>query len=209
MVVSRPLPGLKQGSSISIRSTLANHHQQQTCTTHIDIRSQWRDDGELSLLQYLPQGLGKEDKQPSSLSLSFSQAPDQLTSLGREESHFRLDLNDDTPKESPKEIKPIFSIDMSKALDNDDTASANDDDDDDTLMSSEGTILSLTVPEKINIDCDLIHGGSITIHNKVEGDICLRTTNGDIVVNKLRGHSIDIEALGKGNTIFSLSLIHI
>jgi hypothetical protein len=67
--------------------------------------------------------------------------------------------------------------------------------------------LFLEVPEKVNIECDLLLGGSIFIHSKVEGDIRLMTTNGDIHVKKLRGHSIDIEAQGPYNSIFSSDLL--
>lgn len=73
-------------------------------------------------------------------------------------------------------------------------------------MVSEASLF-LEVPEKVNIECDLLLGGSIFIHNKVEGDIRLLTTNGDIHVKKLRGHSIDIEAQGPNNSIFSSDLL--
>jgi hypothetical protein len=66
---------------------------------------------------------------------------------------------------------------------------------DKTVQPSEST-LSLQVPEKINLDCNLLQGGSISIDSKVEGDVRLRTTNGTVHVKKLRGHSITIETQG-------------
>ena len=56
------------------------------------------------------------------------------------------------------------------------------------------TTLTLQIPEKLNLLCDLSpHGGSISITGKVEGDAELITANGDISVTKLRGHKIHLE----------------
>lgn len=76
-----------------------------------------------------------------------------------------------------------------------------------TESASTATALALDVPEKLNLDCDLQNGGTISIHNKIEGDIRLRTMGGDIVVKRLRGHIIDIEARGEGAHIFSEELL--
>ena len=71
-----------------------------------------------------------------------------------------------------------------------------------------GTYLTLQVPEKLNLICELVHGngsdsrggGSITIEQKLEGDVKLLTQNGDIRVTKLRGHSIELCSTGEGNS---------
>jgi hypothetical protein len=55
---------------------------------------------------------------------------------------------------------------------------------------------TLTVPEKLNLDCELEHGGSITIHSKLEGDVRLFTTGGSLTVKKVRGHILHLEATG-------------
>lgn len=52
-----------------------------------------------------------------------------------------------------------------------------------------------------------LHYSSISIHNKIEGDIRLFTKNGDVRVKKLRGHVIDIQAQGVGNTIYASDLL--
>jgi len=53
--------------------------------------------------------------------------------------------------------------------------------------------LTLDVPDKINIECDLTQGGSIFIESKIEGDVRLKTAHGNISVSKLRGHNIELE----------------
>jgi hypothetical protein len=63
--------------------------------------------------------------------------------------------------------------------------------------------LVVDVPEKINLECDLLEGGSITIDNKIEGDVRLWTSQGIVHVKKLRGHVIDIVA----STIFASQLL--
>ena len=67
--------------------------------------------------------------------------------------------------------------------------------------------MEVTVPEKVNLDCDLTQGGSVVIQDKIEGDIRIQTTDGNISVKKLRGHVINIQALGIGNSICSSDLL--
>ena len=59
--------------------------------------------------------------------------------------------------------------------------------------------LIATIPEKSNLTCQLLgnsntcgDGGDINIDNKLEGDIHLSTTKGNITVSKLRGHNITL-----------------
>jgi hypothetical protein len=52
--------------------------------------------------------------------------------------------------------------------------------------------LTAWVPEKINLTCNLLEGGTISIDKKIEGDIHLFTKDGDVTVTKLRGHGVSI-----------------
>lgn len=54
-----------------------------------------------------------------------------------------------------------------------------------------GTYITIQIPEKTNLVCQL-QSGSITVKNKVEGDVHLSTGHGDIRVQKLRGHTIQL-----------------
>jgi hypothetical protein len=73
--------------------------------------------------------------------------------------------------------------------------------------SSSYVVVRLQVPEKLNLTCELLYqeddrserDSSITVHGKIEGDVKLQISNGDIVVSKLRGHSIHLETGGRGN----------
>ena len=68
------------------------------------------------------------------------------------------------------------------------------DEENEHITSSQRSVqLDVTVPEKVNIDCNLGHGGSILIKNKIEGDVQLKTADGTVHVDKLRGHNISIE----------------
>jgi hypothetical protein len=55
------------------------------------------------------------------------------------------------------------------------------------------TTLTIQIPEKTNIICNLSQGGNISIFGKVEGDAELLTAHGDIRVDKLRGHLIKLQ----------------
>lgn len=219
---TRPLPELKQGSTISIRSNIQQ--------TNLSIRSKWKDDGLMSLMQKL--GPGSKESE-----LTIRNEKDRTTSLGRAESHVSIQLN---PKGTSSEgivsdwdsnrdlkkgnvEKQVIFDDGSILLDSDNWSSppsglrrmeyhggithiTKDKVEESNDAVSEASLF-LEVPEKVNIECDLLLGGSIFIHNKVEGDIRLLTTNGDVHVKKLRGHSIDIEAQGPNNSIFSSDLL--
>jgi hypothetical protein len=72
--------------------------------------------------------------------------------------------------------------------------------DDDELAVT--TVLTVRVPEKLNLSCDLQRmsgsevtggGGSISVRGKLEGSVSLRTCRGgSISVTKLRGHTIEL-----------------
>lgn len=211
---SRHLTSLKQGSTISVKSKVAN--------THLTIRPQWRDDGFLSVLK----SVGRESE--DSL-FKISEQSASLTSLGREEAHLLLELlpysylsNDPTSdKFFPIEDQDTTVIldDASTVPDSDRPGFSRHDLQDGIVFDTKGSPalghvpgntsskIALEVPEKVNIDCDLEDGGSISIEGKIEGDIRLRTKNGNIFLKKARGHIIDIEAQGSGNMIFASDLV--
>lgn len=57
------------------------------------------------------------------------------------------------------------------------------------------SILIATVPEKCNLTCHL-ERGDIDITSKLEGDANLSTSDGNISVSKLRGHSVSLSTEG-------------
>lgn len=67
--------------------------------------------------------------------------------------------------------------------------------------------LTAVIPEKCNIACELLEGGDVVIDKKVEGDVSVKTVDGDVRVNKLRGHQISISAQGVDNTILATDLL--
>jgi hypothetical protein len=72
--------------------------------------------------------------------------------------------------------------------------------------SSTGSVsLEARVPEKVNFSCHLEQGGTIQIDKKLEGDVDLSTTDGDILLNKIRGYQISLQA-PKG-TIYASDLL--
>ncbi|KAL3919311.1 MAG: hypothetical protein SGARI_007238, partial [Bacillariaceae sp.] len=93
---------------------------------------------------------------------------DKMTSIGREATH----------------VSMVFQGDIEGGTDKDSPSS---------LATPTAT---LTVPEKLNLDCELEEGGSITIKNKLEGDVRLITTDGSITVKKIRGHILSLKASG-------------
>jgi hypothetical protein len=63
------------------------------------------------------------------------------------------------------------------------------------------------IPEKSNLKCLLLEGGgNITINTKIEGDVTCRTSDGNIIVEKLRGHDIYLHAEST-NLIFASGLL--
>lgn len=67
-------------------------------------------------------------------------------------------------------------------------------------------ILTIQTPESTNLDIEIV-SGDIHVRGKVEGDVQLKTGDGDIVVNKLRGHVVCLENEGMGNLIHASSLL--
>ena len=166
------LPTLTQGSTISIKCTAEN--------CNVLIRSKWRDDGELRLLQ--------STTTASPVGLKLSQQDDQQTSLGRQESHLLIELiNGGVPT--------IDTIEYDSETNQEGDAQRDE------------LSLTLEIPEKTNIDCNLSRGGSVAIQGKIEGDVRIRVVDGDVTVQKLRGHSIDIQLNGSGNKLYASDLL--
>jgi hypothetical protein len=168
----RALPTLHQGSTISIRCAVDK--------SHVLIRSKWRDDGEIFLVQNTVRG--------SPIGFNISQQAHQHTSLGRPESHLLVELisaDPSMPGTIPYDSESYQEI----------------------IVQSEGVSLTLEVPEKINIDCDVSIGGSVKIEGKIEGDVRVRVVDGDVHVQKLRGHLIDIQLLGASCSLYASDLL--
>jgi len=195
--LSHPLPYLKQGSTLAIRSHLR---------TDLRIRSHWRDDGQLSFAQrkIAPQSFDNNDGDENDAyhdSFAFillSRNEDKTTSLGRTDPHISIDVLDkhgmeqfsmnDNGSDDDAATKLLLSSPLDKTK-NDSEEVAGDDD----LKDQESCCLTLDVPDKINIECDLTQGGSIFVEGKIEGDVRLKTAQGNISVSKLRGHNIKLE----------------
>lgn len=71
-------------------------------------------------------------------------------------------------------------------------------------LKAPGIYLTIQVPEKVNLACALDNVGSITITDKIEGDVQLRV-NGDIRVKRLRGNTLQLK--NGPNEIYVASLL--
>ncbi len=195
----RVLSTLQQGSTISVRSTVAQ--------PNIFIKSSWRDDGVVSMIHRLKE-------QDSRIGLYVSMLSDKSTSMGRDESHVLVELTEDGGEiamaghvSATLSMKRIDEGIHSRICLESEIINNVEDSSEYVMGCSEEITLVMELPEKINIDCDLSGGGSVTINNKIEGDVRIKTTNGNISIQKLRGHSIEIAAAGPGNTIYSSDLL--
>lgn len=182
-VLTRSLPYLKQGSTLSIRSQLQ---------TDVRIRSHWRDDGKLSFTQQkrvLDNITGIHTDHNLSGSVLISRNKDKMTSLGREDPHVSIHVLEDDGVEAlePNEDDGSTIRHETEQLPLPPPTSTAEE------GEEEANYLTLDVPDKINIDCDLTEGGSIFVESKIEGDVRLKTIQGNISVQKLRGHIIDLE----------------
>jgi hypothetical protein len=108
---------------------------------------------------------------------------DKRTSLGRDEAHVSIRLDADRASDGH-----VFADDDKIALTSTDYSSSSD-----NLDRVEFPTLTLDVPDKINLDCDLTKGGSIALENKIEGGVRLKMHHRTIMVKKVRGHTIDFE----------------
>jgi len=175
-ILTRPLPYLKQGSTLSIRSQLQ---------TDLRIRSHWRDDGQLSFLQQIR--VPQDCDRTASGQILLSRNDDKRTSLGREDPHVSIDVLNrlGVEQHTTGERSDTNSTKILLPLPEPTTAEAGEEE--------EGNLLTIDVPDKINLDCDLTEGGSVFVENKIEGDVRIKTARGNISVKKLRGHHIELE----------------
>ncbi|KAG7351265.1 hypothetical protein IV203_010625 [Nitzschia inconspicua] len=182
---SYPLSYLQQGSTLSIRS-MAPH-------TNLLIRPQWRNDGCLSFDQRYHNKEMRNDDNILPWNLYVSKEQDKITSMGRPEAQISilLSLENDVnmTQEDHAEVTQSIPIEEEKIKEDDVHASGQQNHDLDGNPN-----LTIDVPEKLNLECELPHGGSIRIQDKIEGDVRLWTSSGSVHVKKLRGHAIDIVA---------------
>lgn len=213
--LSQSLPYLKQGSTLNISS--------EKVRTHLRIKSQWRDDGQFSFEQrrrkiapLLSDKIGNANltrsnnfNNDSFASIFLTKHEDKVTSLGRADPHVSINVLDQ------HETEQLAHIDDGSNASNDNATKwllssflVDEDKDYDDFFSGEeqrdgeSCCLTLDVPDKINIECDLTRGGSIIVEGKIEGDVSLKTAQGNISVSKIRGHNIEIITglmeIGKG-----------
>ena len=177
-LIRRALPKLRQGSTLEIRASIA---------AHLVLQPAWRDYGEACLEQTTSASL---------VDMTVRQNQEnRMTSMGRLASHVSIDLkknranrkHDDVVIDSPAEQLPPNP--------NEETTNKQ--------LSHEEATLTVQIPEKLNLICHLTAGGSIWVTSKVEGDAELTTTNGDIVVRKLRGHRIHLQNHHPSNVIWA------
>ena len=195
------LPRLQQGTTLSFRSTLP--------ITQLRIESGWRDDGHVDLEQIQPSPQAQ---------LIVRQDETTKTSLGREMAHVSIvlqaddvtDASEDLPPSSsslphtkPKPVDKVILDDGSIVPDSEDLKKEPRVEyydgmahlkDSSTEHENAATYVTVQVPEQVNLECNLEGGGSIVIPNKIEGDVTLLTTSGDVRVSKLRGHKLQLEA---------------
>ena len=175
------LPRLKQGSTLSFRSDISNPKGNGP-PCHVTIQSQWRDDGDVSWSTTSTGGTCSEQFEVVKL-----EERDSDNSGGGDGGSSK---DGDTLVTSIGREEPFVAL----KLKNGHTGP----------ISSAPVQVSFNVPEKVNLDIDLRGGGgSITIKGKIEGDIRLCTTNGNIVATKLRGHKIDLAIANKGTVFVS------
>jgi hypothetical protein len=140
-----------------------------------------------------------DDAYPPSWHLLVSKEQDKVTSMGRSEVHVSILLSSQEKEidveNGNNHTVTIAQLQEEKIIDNDATDLSKE--------SLPNPTLVVDVPEKINLECNLLEGGSITIDNKIEGDVRLHTQQGLVQVKKLRGHAIDIVA----TTIFAAQLL--
>lgn len=145
-----------------------------------------------------------------------SEEDDKITSLGRSESHVSIRLE---PTLEATTVESILSRAKSTAQEGggdegpfeykegDVEVMAWLTSEDDHHCDGERDSVTLVVPEKVNIVCELERGGSIDVTNKLEGDARLMTTDGDIRVKKLRGYTVDLETRSTGSIIYATDLL--
>jgi len=98
-----------------------------------------------------------------------------------------------TPVENVTEIPPEASrVDYYDGIAHVQSKKKKNVDENTKSNQTPGIYLNVRVPEKVNLVCDIQNGGSISVLDKIEGDVRLRV-DGDICVKKLRGNTIELK----------------
>jgi hypothetical protein len=225
---SVPLKGLQQGSTLSIRSNLSE-------PMHLLLKPEWRDNGHAELKQVFSKNssvaeaqmnIKQEGDQMTSLGRMASHVSLLLEPLSPTTDETHNDAAKDLDLDQPGIPYSKPTLPDKVILDNGTIFPDSDEfspppegkrrveyHDGITHVTSDGQVeepgifLTVQMPEKVNLVCELHHGGSITIAGKVEGDIRLYTADGDLSVAKLRGHTVDLESQGTNNVIFVKDLV--
>jgi len=187
-----PLLTLKQGCTLRILGS-------KRINLNVRIKSEWRDDTLLQLDQSLPtlseiEKFNDEQGSPCYYGENVSQ-----------EAHMDVQLQKNVETSMKrKALMATVRVGLKKHNIEPPPSSTKDDGTTNQTLSSTKRyppprlVLTALIPEKMNVACELQGFGSISVENKVEGDINLKTKAGDIVVSKLRGHNVILDAGGKG-----------
>lgn len=202
--------------------------------TRLHIVPEWRDDGHLSLTQWMDTG-------DTEAEVTVTHESDKMTSIGRTASHLSVciypqesametDKNDDKGSGKTSQEIETFLRGVDEPMVITDNGELEPDSEEwhgsnvrrveysdgithvsptesPTPQKEPSLTLTAVIPEKCNVSCELLQGGAIVIDKKVEGDAFLTTTDGNVSVNKLRGHEIFISAKGTKNTILATDLL--
>jgi len=220
---SVPLKGLQQGSTLTIRSNLPG-------PTHVVLKPEWRDNGHADLKQVFSKGSTSKEinlvvQQEEDHMTSMGRMASHVTLLLEEQipTEQATPVHGDSSKEHvihhttvkptdkvmlddgtivpdsdefsppPKGTKRVEYPDGVAHVTQVDAAGEHDE---------SGTFLTVQMPEKVNVTCELSQGGTITIAGKVEGDVKLFTADGDMVSRLNRIQS----SLQNSNQLTFLSL---
>jgi hypothetical protein len=230
---SVPLHRLKQGSTLSIKSHIEGA---AALETRVVVQPEWRDDGHAELVQkqtlsssdvnrHVADMIVKQNEKDVSITLQWRQptaVSDELMieTTGQKQAEQYMDVI--LPHALPQQpvdrvilddgtVRPLqeWQYDDSdfQRVNYSDGAAHIKQRDCSENESPTGVYLNVQVPEKVNLVCDLPHGGSCTVTGKVEGNVKLSTSEGDIRVTKLRGHTIDLQANSTGSAIYASTLL--
>ncbi len=184
---------LPQNSNLTIRTQKqVPPSRSPAVNVNVQIIPEWRDDGHVTLEQYMPHHRSESDSHDHSDAQTLLHAEDRPERETAEEHEHhdwgvRVDVEDQSGKNGLTNVDILV----------DHKASKNEDGD--IHMN-----LIAKVPEKCNVTCHLNQGGNIHISKKMEAEhgFDLYTLDGIIDISKLRGNKIDLTCENGG-------LIHI
>lgn len=218
------MSSLNQGASLSIRSRVP--------VLSVDIVSQWRDDGHVELEQKFPSNRIVDQKEVF-LSITQMEDRVTSLGRPATSFALDLQSNTPSENSTTKNVPSVYhfpwsyeSKPISEVILDDGTIHAEGEafvdlkgdrrrveyhdgvahitaKQEDIHKQEAGIHLSVMVPEKINLDIKLEEGGDIVVPQKIEGDVTLFTSNGQIKVKKLRGHEVELESLGEKALVYA------